>query len=74
LILTRYLHRPCPTPGSAWTGFVVADIEATLAALERAGGRIEVPIHAPDTHSVKAALASDPEGHMIEIIQMTGAD
>lgn len=70
LIVTRYLRQPCPAAGSAWTGFVVADIEATLAALEQAGGTVLVPVHSPDTHPVKAAVASDPEGHMIEIIEM----
>lgn len=72
LILTTYLRRPCPLAGSAWTGFVVDDIEATVLALERAGGRVEVPIHRSHSPTVKAAVASDPDGHMIEIIQMIG--
>ena len=70
LILTRYLERPCPAAGAAWTGFVVADIDATIAALERAGGRTEVPVHANPEHGVLAAIVSDPDGHPIELIQM----
>jgi predicted enzyme related to lactoylglutathione lyase len=72
LILTRYLRRPTPAAGGAWTGFTVADIEATAEAIERAGGRIEVPVHSAPSHPVKALVASDPEGHMIEVIQMVG--
>lgn len=73
LILTRYLRRPAPTAGAAWTGFTVDDLEATAAAIERAGGRIEVPIHTSSSHPVRAVVAQDPEGHMIEVIQMMDA-
>ena len=70
LILARYLTRPCPPAGSAWTGFVVADIEATLAAVARAGGEVEVPVHRNVDHGVLAAIVADPDGHLLEIIQI----
>jgi catechol 2,3-dioxygenase-like lactoylglutathione lyase family enzyme len=70
LILTRYLRRPPPATGAAWTGFSVADIEATATAIENAGGRIDVPIHSAPSHPVKALVARDPEGHMIEVIEI----
>jgi predicted enzyme related to lactoylglutathione lyase len=70
LILTQYLRLPTPPAGAAWTGFTVADIEATTAAIEAAGGRIVVPIHGSSSHPVKAAVARDPEGHMIEVVQI----
>lgn len=69
LIIVSYRHRPCPPAGAAWTGFVVADLEKSLAAVEKAGGSIEVPVHANPEHGVRAAIAADPEGHLIEIIQ-----
>lgn len=70
LIITRYLKRPCPPAGAAWTGFVVSDIDKALSAVEAAGGRVEVPVHGNAEHRVRAAIAADPEGHLIEIIQM----
>lgn len=73
LILVRYRERPCPPPGAAWTGFVVPDLAVTLAAIEQGGGRIEVPVHRNAEHGVLAAIAADPEGHLIEIIQLVGA-
>jgi catechol 2,3-dioxygenase-like lactoylglutathione lyase family enzyme len=73
LILTRYLRQPMPGAGAAWTGFTVDDLEATVAAIERAGGRIEVPIHRSSSHPVRAVVARDPEGHMIEVVQMIEA-
>jgi catechol 2,3-dioxygenase-like lactoylglutathione lyase family enzyme len=70
LILTHYLTQPTPAGGSAWTGFTVSDVEATAVAIEGAGGKIEVPVHQSVSHPVKAAIARDPDGHMIELIQI----
>ncbi len=73
LIITRYLHRPCPPAGAAWTGFTVSDIAATLVDAARAGGSITVPPHDNPDYGVRAAIVADPEGHLIEIIQMMTA-
>jgi predicted enzyme related to lactoylglutathione lyase len=73
LILAQYLQAPIPPGGSAWTGFVVADIEASAVALEKAGGTIEVAIHSPSSHPVKALIGRDPDGHMIEVIEISAA-
>jgi len=69
LILLRYLDRPCPPAGAAWTGFMVADLAATCTAAQAAGGRIAVPIHDNPEHAVRAALIEDPFGHIIEAIE-----
>lgn len=73
LLIVRYRRLPCPPSGAAWTGFVVADIVDTLAAVERLGGATEVPVHRNEDHGVLAAIASDPAGHLIELVQMQSA-
>lgn len=73
LIVTRYRERPCPPAGAAWTGFIVPDIAGTLAEIEAAGGRVEVAVHQNPENAVLAAIAADPDGHLIEIIQMLQA-
>lgn len=70
LILTRYLARPTPLAGAAWTGFVVADITSTLSVLQEMGGSIAVPVHENVEHRTLAAIAADPEGHLIELVQL----
>jgi len=70
LILTRYLRRPAPPAGGAWVGFVVPDIDSTAALIEATGGAVEVPVHAPDSHPVRALVATDPDGHVIEVIEL----
>lgn len=72
LLIVRYRQLPCPPAGGAWTGFMVPDIEATLAAVEKCGGAIEVPVHKNDEHGVLAAIAADPAGHLIEVVQVLG--
>lgn len=72
LLIVRYRKLPCPAAGGAWTGFVVADIGATLAAVEACGGTVEVPVHRNEEHRTLAAIAMDPAGHLIELVQMLG--
>lgn len=73
LILVRYLRRPTVPAGSAWTGFRVADIDETVALLQANGGRVEVPVHDNAEFNTRAAIAADPDGHLIEIVQIMAA-
>lgn len=73
LVIVKYKSRPTPPSGAAWTGFVVPDLAACLSDVERLGGAIEVPAHDNAEHRVTAAIAADPAGHLIEIVQMMGA-
>lgn len=73
LIITCYRSRPCPPAGAAWTGFLVPDIESTCRAIAKAGGQIEVPVHGNEEFRTLAAIASDPDGHLIEIVQLLNA-
>jgi predicted enzyme related to lactoylglutathione lyase len=72
LILSRFLERPTPArpvyPGEVWLVFTVANVDATLAQVERDGGSILRPGQDRPEHAVRAAVVADPEGHIIEII------
>lgn len=73
LLLIRYLHRPTPQPGEAWTGFIVSDVDAAAAAVEQAGGGVVIPCHTVEQQGVRVAIVTDPEGHMIELVTMLPA-
>jgi len=72
LILTRFLELPPPNrpvyPGEAWLAFRVADVDGILTTIEESGGRIRRPAQDRPEHNVRAAVVSDPEGHVIEIV------
>ena len=62
--------RPVSEAGFTHIGFEVTDIEAEFVRLEEAG----VTWHAPPTAgpAVRAAYGRDPEGNVLEILQVLG--
>ena len=72
LILSRFLELAPPArrdyPGEAWLAVNVADVDAMLATVEKSGGRILRPGQDRPEHGVRAAVVSDPEGHIIEVV------
>ena len=72
LILTRFLELPRPPrpiyPGEAWLVFTVSDVDATIRTIETAGGGIVRAGQDRPEHNVRAAVVSDPEGHLIELV------
>jgi len=77
LILSRFLE--CPRaprpvyPGEVWLVFTVSDVDATVRRVKTEGGSILRPGQDRPEHSVRAAVVSDPEGHIIEVVGPMGA-
>jgi lactoylglutathione lyase len=53
-------------------GFRVADVEATLAACEQAGGRLVSS--AKDSAWGRRAVVDDPDGHRVELVELSNPD
>ncbi len=72
LILTRFLELPPPNrpvyPGEAWLAFRVPDVDGILRTIQESGGKILRAAQDRPEHNVRAAVVSDPEGHVIEIV------
>ena len=72
LILAQFLELPLPPrpvyPGEVWLAFRVADVEATIKTVEALGGNVVRPGQDRPEHGVRAAVVSDPEGHVIELV------
>jgi catechol 2,3-dioxygenase-like lactoylglutathione lyase family enzyme len=72
LILSRFLELPLPPrpayPNEVWLAFNVPDVDATARTVEAAGGRIVRPGQDRPEHGVRAAVVSDPEGHIKELV------
>lgn len=71
LQLIHYPGRPKPTHSDTVIGFTVADAQKTLAAMTAAGGRVTVPVTSIAEHGVICAFVADPDGHVIEILQLS---
>lgn len=69
-VLLKYLGR-APSPiGEVLIGFVTDDLPALLERICAAGGAVHAPIRDVPEHGVRVAFATDPEGHVAELVQL----
>ena len=78
LILSQFLEVSAPAkiayPGEVWLVFMTSDVDETLRAVKEHGGRVDRAAEDRPEHDVRAAVVSDPEGHIIEVVgPMSGA-
>jgi len=69
LVLLRYADTTGPVTGEVIVGFQVADIDAVCARVVAAGGVLHSEPQTMRRYGVATAFLTDPEGHMIELVQ-----
>jgi predicted enzyme related to lactoylglutathione lyase len=69
LVLLAYNDAPKPAFGEIIVGFASPDAEAFLARAAAAGGAVVEAVRDAPTLRLKVGFASDPEGHLIEVIE-----
>jgi predicted enzyme related to lactoylglutathione lyase len=70
LVLLAYVARgPSPT-GEVILGFTTDDLPALLERVCAAGGAVLAPIQEMPERKLRVAFATDPEGHLAEIVQL----
>ncbi|MEV4019718.1 VOC family protein [Nonomuraea angiospora] len=74
LILLRRPHQEMPEPGETVLGFVVDDVEQVVREARAAGGVVRSGPTAVPQAGVRVAQVEDPEGHAVELVQMTRAE
>ncbi len=72
LTLIKYIDSTAPAAGEAVQGFMTQDLEAVVGRALEAGGSAPEPIRDVPQFGLKVAFVLDPEGHVNEVIQMTG--
>ena len=69
LILLEYLAKPRPQSGEVILGFTTNDLPKLLDRVRTAGGGVHTDIRNFPDMNVRVAFATDPEGHLIEIVE-----
>jgi predicted enzyme related to lactoylglutathione lyase len=70
LVLLKYIGRGPSLTGELILGFTTTDLPALLDRLRTEGGAVLAPIkEMPELH-VRVAFATDPEGHVAELVQV----
>lgn len=71
LVLLKYLAREASPNGEVILGFTSDDLPALLDRVTKAGGAVTAPIKELPHLGVRVAFATDPEGHLAELVQVT---
>jgi predicted enzyme related to lactoylglutathione lyase len=70
LVLLKYVTREPSPNGEVILGFTTDDLPALLGRVTKAGGRIHAPIEEMPELKIRVAFATDPEGHLAELVQV----
>lgn len=69
-VLLAFPQEPAPTPGGVIVGFQTDDVEAFVERAVAAGGALVEAPHDNPEHGVRVGFVSDPEGNLIEVVQL----
>jgi predicted enzyme related to lactoylglutathione lyase len=69
-VLLRYVERPPSPTGELILGFTTDDLPALLERVAAAGGSVLAPIQEMPALGLRVAFATDPEGHLAELVQL----
>lgn len=69
LVLLRYADAPGPASGEVIVGFRVDDVESVCTRVVAAGGAVHREPQTMRRYGVVTAFLTDPEGHLIELVQ-----
>ena len=69
-VLFKFLDRDAPAQDEVILGFQTSDLEAFVQRVQKSGGKVVQPIEVREAHGVKVAFVTDPEGHLIEVVEL----
>lgn len=68
--LTKFLDRPRQPAEAIILGFVAADINQFVENAVKVGSVVIEPVQSRPDHGVKVAFVKDPEGNLIEVVEI----
>jgi predicted enzyme related to lactoylglutathione lyase len=70
LVLLKFVDRPPSPCGESILGFTTDDLPALLDKVRAAGGGVHAAIKELPELKLRVAFATDPEGHLAELVQI----
>ena len=70
LVLLKFVEAPSPRNGEVILGFATDDLPALLERVRAAGGGVHDAIRQMPEMKIQVAFATDPEGHLAELVQL----
>ena len=70
LVLLRFTDQSTPSSSELILGFITDDIDALFGRALAAGGAVVQAVEVQAEHGVKVGFVTDPEGHLIEVVEM----
>ena len=70
LVLLKFTGKSRPQNGEVILGFTTPDLSALVARVRAAGGGIHADIQEMPEMGIRVAFATDPEGHLAELVEM----
>jgi len=71
-VLFKFLDRDAPANEEVILGFITDDLAAFVERTQSAGGAVVTDIKSQPEHGVKVAFVTDPEGHLLEVVELLG--
>jgi predicted enzyme related to lactoylglutathione lyase len=72
-VLLRFADATKALAGGVLTGFVTDEIDTLFARAVDAGATVAQPVHDAPEHGVRVGFLADPEGRLIEVVQLLEA-
>lgn len=69
-VLLKFVDREPSQNNEVILGFMTDDLPALLDRIRKAGGGVHAPIKEMPELKLRVAFATDPEGHLAEIVQV----
>ena len=73
LVILRFADQATPSHSELILGFITDDIDALFARAVAAGGAVAQAVEDHPEHGAKVGFVTDPEGHLIEVVEMLAA-
>jgi Lactoylglutathione lyase and related lyases len=72
-VLFKFLDREAPAQEEVILGFQTPDVVAFVDRVKSNGGTVVTDVETKAENGVKVAFVADPEGHLIEVVELLQA-